>query len=56
MRGQLEKAGKGKLITEFYDEDSFFVDTFDKDGKSAGKVRLGLSVYPGDMAKASPVG
>jgi hypothetical protein len=56
LKAQLDKIGKVKLITEFYDEDSFFVDTVDKDGKSAGKVRIGLSVYPGEMAKSNPVG
>lgn len=56
LKSQLEKIGKGKMITEFYDEDSFFIDTVDKDGKSAGKVRLGISVHPGEMAKSNPVG
>jgi hypothetical protein len=56
LKSQLDKIGKGKVITEFYDEDSFFVDTVDKDGKSAGKIRIGLSVHPGEMAKSNPVG
>ncbi len=56
MKAQLEKIGKGSVITEFYDEDSFFVDTVSKDGKSAGKIRIGISVHPGEMAIANPVG
>lgn len=56
LKAQLDKIGKGKVITEFYDEDSFYIDTVDKDGNSAGKVRLGLAVYPGAMATSNPVG
>jgi hypothetical protein len=52
----LKKVNKDHVITEFYDDDSFFIDTVDKDGKSAGKVRISLAVYPGEMAKANPVG
>jgi hypothetical protein len=32
------------------------LDTFDKDGKSAGFVRIGLGVFPSEMAKSNPVG
>lgn len=56
LKEQLKKIGRENLITEFYDEDSFYIDTVNKDGKSAGKVRVGLAVYPGEMAKSNPVG
>ncbi len=32
------------------------MNTLSKDGKSAGKVRIGLSVYPSTMADSNPVG
>ncbi len=44
------------MITKFEEDDTFFVDTFDKDGKSAGLIRIGLAVFPGEMAKSNPVG
>jgi hypothetical protein len=45
----------GKNVT-FKDDDSFFIDTFDKDGKFAGKVRIGINITPGEMASKNPVG
>ena len=33
---------------DFYDDDSFYVDTLDKDGKNVGKVRISVSVVPGE--------
>jgi hypothetical protein len=47
FKGQLEKANKGDIITKFYDPDSFYVDTKDAEGKSVGKVRISVTVYPG---------
>ena len=41
---------------KFYDEDSFYVDTFDKDGKFVGKVRLTIHVVPIDLAEKNAVG
>jgi hypothetical protein len=41
---------------DFYDDDSFWMDTTDVDGKYVGKVRISLSVTPSDMAIANPVG
>lgn len=49
-----EKLGDYKL--EFYDEDSFYVNTVDKDGKYCGKVRISVNVTPGEHAKSNPVG
>jgi hypothetical protein len=43
-----------KLV--FYDDDSFFLDTFDKDGNNVGRVRLSVNITPGEMAKANAVG
>jgi hypothetical protein len=52
----LTKIGKGDLIKEFQDDDTFFLDTFDSEGKSAGWVRIGLGIFPSEMATANPVG
>ena len=49
-----EKLGDYKL--DFYDDDSFYVNTVDKDGVYVGKVRISLNVTPGEHAKSNPVG
>ena len=49
-----QKLGDYKL--EFYDEDSFYVRTTDRDGKYAGKVRISVNITPGEHAKSNPVG
>ena len=41
---------------EFYDEDSFYLDLLDGEGKSVGKVRLGLSILPMFMANKNKAG
>lgn len=46
----------GDLKMQFYDDDSFYVETYDKDGNYAGKARISINVTPEDMAKANPVG
>ncbi len=51
-----EKMGENGPKFEFYDEDSFYVMCFDKEQKMIGKVRIGLNITPGDLAKANPVG
>jgi hypothetical protein len=45
-----------KLGIKFHDEDSFYINLGGKEGKSGGKVRIGLNITPGEMAKANPVG
>ena len=44
------------LKLKFYDEDSFYIDTVDKDGKFAGRVRLTIHVVPKEMADKNKVG
>ena len=56
MKEQFKKAKLDNLEIEFYDEDSFFINTFDKDGKPSGKVRIGVNITPGELAKSNPVG
>lgn len=41
---------------DFYDEDSFYVDTRTGKGELGGRVRISLSVNPGATALANPVG
>lgn len=58
-KGQLEKQGKDKkVIHEFHKDDpeTFWVATYDKDGGFAGYVRIGISIFPGEMSKSNPVG
>lgn len=50
------KAKLGKYILEFHDEDSFFVNTVDRNGKSVGKLRIAINVTPDEHAKSNPVG
>ncbi len=45
-----------KLKINFENDDSFQIETYNSEGKSTGRVRLGLNITPGDMAKANPVG
>lgn len=33
---------------DFYNDDSFYVNTLDKDGKKVGKVRISVTVVPGE--------
>lgn len=49
-----KKLGDPKF--SFYDDESFYIDTVDRDGKYVGKVRISINVTPGDLAKANPVG
>ena len=41
---------------KFYDEDSFYIDTLDADGKFAGRVRLTIHVVPKELANKNAVG
>ena len=41
---------------KYYDEDSFWVDTVDSDGKFAGRVRLTVHVVPKELAEKNAVG
>ena len=45
-----------EIKLQFYDDDSFYVETKNKDGKYVGKVRVQVEVMPGEMAKSNPVG
>jgi hypothetical protein len=47
---------KDDLIKEWYDEDSFYLDTKDTEGNSVGQVRISIGVYPGEFAKSNNVG
>lgn len=57
LKEKFEKIGE-KTKLEFLkdDDDCFFVDTFDSTGKYVGKVRISVSIMPGEMAIANPVG
>lgn len=44
------------IVMKFQDDESFFLTTYGTDGKPIGSVRIGISVIPGIMANANPVG
>ena len=57
LKEQLEKAKlSSKIGVEFYDQESFYVTTYNAQGGVCGKVRIALNITPGEMAKANPVG
>lgn len=57
VKGQFENMKVSeRLGIKFADDDSFWIETYDKDGKSAGKVRIGVTITTGDLAQANPVG
>lgn len=51
-----DKWGSSFQKLKWYDDDSFYLECYDKDGKDIGKVRVGLQITPGALAEANPVG